>query len=193
MKLILASASRDKAALLHAAGFTFEAMSPGVENEIDVEETPDGYVRRMARLKCDAVHGAAGDDTAVLGAATVVIAEGRVLGAPADAGDASRMLRMLSGREHTVLTAVCLTYVVEGVRQWHTRVDRTVIELAMLSETEVDWYLRTGESMTRAGAFSMQGSGSRFAVRIAGSPANAMGLPVSVVYELCVAAGMTLT
>lgn len=179
--------------MLRAAGFTFEPMPPGVEDDIDVEETPDGYVRRMARMKCDAVLATAGDGAAVLGAATAVIADGQVVGTPVDADDARRMLRMLSGREHTVMTAVCLTYVAEDTRQWRTRVERTVIELAPLSQAEVDWYVRSGEPMTRAGGFSVQGLGSRFATRVAGSPANAMGLPVAAVYELCVAAGMTMT
>ena len=179
--------------MLRAAGIAFDTVPPGVEGEIDIEETPDGYVRRMARAKCDAVRTTAGDAAAVLGAATAVIADGRLLGTPVDADEARRMLRMLSGREHTVMTAVCLTYVADDARQWRTRVERTVIELASLSEAEVDWYVQSGEPMTRAGAFSVQGLGSRFTVRIAGSPANAMGLPVAAVYELCVAAGLTMT
>ena len=178
--------------MLRDAGITFDAIPPGVDDEIDAEETPDGYVRRMARAKCDAVRTAAADDAAVLGAATVAIADGRLLGTPVDADDAVRMLRILSGREHTVMTAVCLTYVAEDARQWRTRVERTVIEVASLSGAEMDSYVQSGEPLTRAGAFSIQGFGSRFTSRIAGSPANAMGLPVAAVYELCVAAGLKM-
>ena len=178
--------------MLRAAGLTFQVIPPGVEDVMDAEETPDGYVRRMAMAKCDAVRPAAGDH-AVLGAATVVIADGRILDRPASEDDARRILRTLSAREHTVMTAVCLSYRAEGARQSRTRVERTIIEVAPLSDSDVEWYVRSGEPMACAGGFSVQGLGSRFARRIHGSHANAMGLPVAAVYELCIAAGMKMT
>ena len=161
------------------AGFEFDVMPVHVDETPDVEETPDGYARRVAMEKALAlVPRAAG--RAVLGAETIVLVDGQILGKPSDAEDAMRMLRLLSGREHDVVTAVCLA---RGPRT-QTRVDRTRVQFAPLTNDELDWYVATGEPMHKPGAYGIQGLASRFITRIEGSYSNVVGLPVSVVYAM---------
>ncbi|MGH9255021.1 MAG: Maf family protein [Vicinamibacterales bacterium] len=188
-RLILASASPRRAALLRAAGFAFEIIAAEIDDRIDVEETPDGYVRRMALTKVDAVMPRA-EGRPVLAAETVIIADGRILGAPSDADDACRMLRLLSGREHIVTTAVCLAFRAGDSWQTRTRVERTTVEFAPLSEADIDWYVKSEEPLGRAGAYAADGLASRFVTRVHGSHSNVLGLPVAAVYELCTAAGL---
>jgi nucleoside triphosphate pyrophosphatase len=186
-RLILASASADVAELLRAAGFRFDAVPVDVHGEIDAEETPDGFVRRIALTRVDAVLPQA-NGRPVLAAEAALVADGRILGRPASAGAASEMLRRLAGREHVVITAVCLAWYADETRQIRTRVERTTIEIGAMTEAEIDWYVQSGEPLQRVGAYAMQGLGSRFVTRVAGSYSNALGLPVAAVYELCVAA-----
>ncbi len=185
---LLASASPRRAELLRAAGIDFDVMPADIDETMDAEEWPDGYVRRIALTKAEAVRPQAGGRP-VLAADTIVIVDGQVLGKPADANDAKRMLRMLSGREHTVMTAVHLVF--ESKSQ--TSVERTTVEFAPLSAAEIDWYLASGEPMDKAGAYAIQGLASRFAARINGSYTNVVGLPVAVVYQLCTNAGLLIS
>jgi nucleoside triphosphate pyrophosphatase len=186
-RLILASETAGPGELLRAAGLRFDPMSVDVHGEIDAEETPDGYVRRMALSKVDAVLAQA-NRRPVLAAETVRVADGRILGTPPGRDAAVEMLRRLAGREHVVITAVCLAWHAEEARQTRTRVERTTIQIAEMTEAEIDWYVQSGEPLQFAGAYSIQGLGSRFVTRIEGSHSNALGLPVATVYELCVAA-----
>lgn len=182
---------------------------------MDVEETPDGYVRRVAQLKAQTVARRA-PGRAVLGADTIVVVDHEILGKPADAEDARRMLRRLSGREHVVMTAVCLItpgpakagrYAQEGPaeagryegaregasKRLELRVVRTTVEFAPLSGAEIDWYIASGEPMDKAGAYAVQGLAARFIARVDGSYSNVVGLPVAVVYDLCRGAGLLVS
>ena len=195
MRLVLASASPRRAELLRAAGFDFDVLPAEVDEAMDVEETPDGYVRRVAQLKAQTVAGRA-PGRVVLGADTIVVVDHEVLGKPADAGDARRMLRRLSGRDHVVMTAVCLVNPAahEGVsKRLELRVVRTTVEFAPLSGAEIDWYLASGEPMDKAGAYAVQGLAARFVTRVDGSYSNVVGLPVAVVYDLCRGAGLLVS
>lgn len=195
MRLILASASPRRAALLRAAGFEFDVIPAEVDEAVDVEETPDGYARRVAQLKAQAV-AARAPGRVILGADTVVVIDHEVLGKPADADDARRMLRRLAGREHVVMTAVSLLNPAarEGAsKRLETRVARTTVEFAPLSAAEIDWYIASGEPMDKAGAYAVQGLGSRFVTRLDGSYSNVVGLPVAVVYDLCRGAGLLVS
>ena len=185
--LVLASASPRRAELLRAAGIEFDVIAADVDETMDAEEWPDGYVRRIAQTKAEVVRAQAGGRP-VLAADTIVIVEGQVLGKPADANDAKRMLRLLSGREHTVMTAVHLAH-----RTVEVRVERTIVEFAPLTEAEIDWYVASGEPLDKAGAYAIQGLASRFAARINGSYSNVVGLPVAVVYQLCTNAGLLIS
>ena len=187
MLLVLASASPRRAELLRAAGFDFDVLPAEIDETMDVEETPDGYVRRVAQLKAQTVARRM-PGRVVLGADTIVVVDHDVLGKPADAEDARRMLRRLSGREHVVMTAVCLVNPAarEGAsKRLELRVVRTTVEFSHLSGAEIDWYIASGEPLDKAGAYAVQGLAARFVARVDGSYSNIVGLPVAVVYDLC--------
>ena len=179
MTLLLASASPRRAELLRAAGFQFDVQPAHVDESIHVNETPEQYVRRVADAKARAVLHDAGNRI-VLAADTTVVADDHILGKPLDAADASRMLGLLSGRRHEVLTAVTLA---RGGRVL-TRVALTEVDFAPLSHDEIAWYIASGEPFDKAGAYAVQGLASRFVVRIEGSHSNVVGLPVALVYTM---------
>jgi septum formation protein len=164
-------------------------MPAGVDEAIDPEETPDGYVRRVAQLKAEAVLSRAGGRP-VLGADTVVVVDNQLLGKPKDGEEARRMLRTLSGREHLVITGICVINPAASSGRAQTSVSRTKVELAALTDEEIDWYVATGEPVDYAGAYAIQGLAARFVKRIEGSCSNAAGLPVESVYDQCRRAGL---
>jgi septum formation protein len=190
MRLVLASASPRRAELLTAAGIEFDVMPADVDETMDVEDTPDGYVRRVAQMKAEAVLPRAGDRP-VLGADTIVVVDHAVLGKPADTADAGRMLRLLSGREHAVMTGVCLINPAAESGRVQMSTARTSVGFATLTDEEISWYLASGEPMGKAGAYAIQGLASRFVTRIDGSYSNVVGLPVALVYDLCKRAGLS--
>lgn len=187
MQLILASASPRRAELLKAAGFQFDVIVADVDESVHPGETPDEHVRRLAEAKARPVVPRAGE-RAVLAADTVVVVDGVILGKPVDDNDARRMLRMLSGRAHEVMTGVCLAH-----GACVTRVVVTTVEFAVLCDEEIDWYVASGEPADKAGAYAIQGLASRFVTRIDGSYSNVVGLPVALVYELCRDAGLLVS
>ena len=139
----------------------------------------------------------------MLAADTVVVIDGQILGKPIDADDARRMLRLLSGRRHEVLTAVALVarsdtggdFPVEAGKSppVSLHVEVTAVEFAVLAKAEIDWYVGTGEPSDKAGAYAIQGFASRFVTRIEGSYTNVVGLPVGLVYAMCTRAGILLS
>jgi len=191
-RLILASASPRRAELLTAAGIEFDVMPADVDETMDVEDTPESYVRRLAQLKAEAVLPRAGDRP-VLGADTIVIVGHAVLGKPADTADAGRMLRLLSGREHAVMTGVCLINPAAESGRVQMSTTRTSVGFAALTDDEISWYVASGEPMDKAGAYAIQGLASRFVTRIDGSYSNVVGLPVALVYDLCKRAGLLVS
>jgi septum formation protein len=179
MRLILASSSPRRAELLAAAGFTFEMSPPHVDESSFPDEDPREYVVRVARTK--AGHARLGDPgTVVLSADTVVVARGRVMGKPADAGEAESMLRILSGIVHDVHTGVCL----RSAREIRTDIVTTRVSFLPLTDEEIAWYVSTGEPLDKAGAYGIQGRASRFINWIDGSWSNVVGLPIATVYRL---------
>jgi septum formation protein len=165
--------------LLTAAGIEFDVRPADVDEARDIGEPPLVYCERLARAKAGVVMALA-PDRVVLAADTVVVAGAEVFGKPADAADARRMLRRLSGGSHEVQTAVAIA-AAGAVR---TVVERTDVEFVPLTEAEIDWYLDSGEPMDKAGAYAIQGLASRFVARIQGSYSNVVGLPVAAVYRL---------
>jgi septum formation protein len=198
MRLVLASASPRRADLLRAAGFTFEVAPVDLDERLHAGEAAEAYVARLAEAKATAAAAAlhAGlkpratsevgpgfspaGDVVVLGADTTVVVRGEVLGKPADAADAERMLRLLSGRTHEVLTGICL---LKGQRRL-VHVEPTRVRVAPLSDAEIAWYVATGEPMDKAGGYAVQGLAARFIDGLEGSYSNVVGLPVEVVYNL---------
>jgi len=180
VRLVLASASPRRAALLAAAGYAFEVRPANVDESVRPGETAAGYVQRLAARKAEAVANPSAHDELVLGADTTVVLDGEILGKPDDDADAGRMLRRLSGRAHEVLTAVAL-------RQGHRTAEglaRTVVHFAQLGEEDLAWYVASGEPRDKAGAYGIQGLASRFVERVDGSYSNVVGLPVALVARL---------
>jgi len=191
-RLVLASASPRRAELLRAAGFDFDVQVVDVDEAVLPDERPDSYVRRVAAAKARAA--ATGPrPRVILAADTAVVVEGTILGKPADAGDAGRMLRLLSGRAHEVMTGVCLIPVGVPEAKYAPRVEVTRVEFAPLSEAEIGWYVASGEPMGKAGAYAIQGLASRFVTRVDGSHSNVVGLPLAWVYVMCREAGLLLS
>ena len=186
-RIILASASPRRAELLRAAGIDFDVQIADVDEATVSGESPDAYVSRVAEAKARVVHERDGTQT-VLAADTAVVIDGEILGKPAGEQDARRMLRTLSGRAHVVLTAVSVFRPGQIV---DTRVETSTVEFAPLSDSEIDWYVSSGESMDKAGAYAVQGLASRFVTRIDGSYSNVVGLPVALVYQMLAAKLLT--
>ena len=179
-RIVLASASPRRAELLRAAGVDFDVQPADVDESLGGGELPIEYVSRLAEAKGRVIYER---DTArtVLAADTVVVVDGHILGKPADGADARRMLRLLSDRKHEVLTAVSVFHPGEIV---DTRVEVTSVEFGALTDSDIDWYVSTGEPMDKAGAYAVQGLASRFVTRIEGSYSNVVGLPVALVYRM---------
>ena len=183
-RLLLASASPRRRELLEQAGIPCDVVPVDVEERRRSEESPRDYAERLARAKA-AAGASRHPDRIVLGADTIVVADRDVLEKPIDDEDAARMLRRLSNRAHDVLTAVAVARGVELISE----VVETRVWLAPLSETEVRWYVATGEPADKAGAYAIQGLASRFVTRIEGSYSNVVGLPVAAVLQLLGRAG----
>lgn len=179
MRLILASASPRRRELLTQAGIPFTVETADIDESQLPGEDPVTYTTRLAREKALAVleKHAGEDDVLVLGADTIVTVDGLLLGKPKDADDAARMLRMLSGRAHEVVTSVALLSVEKTV----SHAERTAVFFQAVNEDEIAAYVDTGEPMDKAGAYGIQGQAARFIPRIEGDYSNVVGLPVAVV------------
>jgi septum formation protein len=178
--------------LLRAAGIDFEILVANVDETITPGELPESYVQRLAEAKAFAVINERQlECPPVLGADTVVVLDHAILGKPADETDARRMLRMLSGRTHRVVTGVCL-YGPGGTGPF-VAVDETTVEFSPLTDAEMTWYVSSGEPFDKAGAYAIQGLASRFIASISGSYTNVVGLPIPVVYELCKKVGLLIS
>ncbi len=175
--LVLASASPRRREILNSAGIPCSVRPAEVDESRLAGETPGDYVRRLAEAKARAVQQ---PGETVLGADTVVVIDGRILGKPRDAADAARMLRLLSGRVHDVITGVCLLRGEECQNVSET----TKVRFRELSDSEIDSYVLTDEPLDKAGAYGIQGVASKFVERIEGCYFNVVGLPISRVYRL---------
>jgi len=187
--LVLASASPRRAALLSEAGFVFQVIPAHVDESEKIGESPRSYVERLARDKAEVV--ARGRPASfVLGADTTVAVDDAILAKPDDAADAARMLRLLSGRSHRVLTGV---YLVGPSGFSRAAVVSTDVTFSRLSEADIAWYVGTGEPLDKAGAYAVQGGASRFVERIDGSFSNVVGLPMELVGAWCREVGIQVS
>lgn len=177
-RLILASASPRRRELLAQAGFTFEVRPAHVNEDARPGEDPIAYVVRLARDKAQAVFAELNDPgVVVLGADTTVTLDGHILAKPEDAADAARMLRMLSGRTHTVVTGVA----VATSTGTEAAAEVTCVQFLTLSDEEIAAYIATGEPMDKAGAYGIQGLAAKWIPRIQGCYFNVVGLPLALV------------
>jgi septum formation protein len=190
LPLILASASPRRRDLLTRAGVTFEVHPADIPEEAHPGEPPIACAQRLARAKALTVAGRVGraPRRLVLGADTIVVIDGVVLGKPRDTDDAVRLLTRLVGRRHRVITAVALTDT-DTLEVHDTAVESEVV-MRPADAREVRAYIATGESLDKAGAYAAQGEGRRFIERIEGSESNVIGLPLEETLALLRAAGL---
>ena len=183
--LILASASPRRAELLRSAGIPFSVDVANIAEEVMPGESPVYHAERLAREKAEVV-AKRNPGRIVLGADTIVVVDDHLLGKPSDAQDAARMLRLLSGRAHEVITGVCLAITVPETRnpKLETFSERTSVLFSSLSSREIEDYIATQEPMDKAGAYAIQGIASRWISRIEGDYANVVGLPVALVWRM---------
>jgi septum formation protein len=181
-KLILASRSPRRAEILRAAGWPFAAVAADIDESAQAGEDAVSYVKRLALNKAQTVADGVSDGL-VLGADTTVVINGEILGQPYDDADARRMLKLLSGNWHEVLTGVALMRAGE-----HAQVlvdhETTRVRFAEMSTEEIDWYVSSGGPRGKAGGYGIQGHAALFVEEIAGDYFNIVGLPVRLVYKL---------
>lgn len=186
MPVVLASGSPRRRALVASLGIDPLVRAPRVDETPCPGEDAAAYVRRLAAAKAAAV--TAGDDELVIAADTTVVVDGELLLKPADAADAARMLRRLSGRTHDVLTGVALRH---GPRV-AVEVVRTAVTFVPLGEDDIAWYVGTGEPFDKAGGYALQGAGAVLVERVDGSVSNVVGLPLATVVAMARRLGFEL-
>lgn len=179
--LILASASPRRHELLTQAGLAFTAEAADLNEDLLPNEAAAAYVQRLAEEKAQAVWNAhrasdtSEDPLVVLGADTCVVVEGQILGKPTDSADARRMLELLSGRTHAVLTGIAAITAEKTVRD----LDITQVTFNVITDSEIGRYIASGEPLDKAGAYAIQGYAARWIPRIEGCYFNVMGLPIA--------------
>jgi septum formation protein len=191
--LILASASPRRRELLTQAGYCFQVEASSVAESRRPGEEAIRYATRLAREKAEEVfvrHQASAEGVTVLGADTVVICDGEVMGKPADAADATRMLLLLSGRTHQVVTGVAVVWASGSAE---VAAELTQVTMRTLSPQEVTDYVAGGEPMDKAGAYAIQGYAGRWIPRISGCYFNVVGLPLALVTSLLEGAQQRMT
>ncbi len=192
-RLVLASQSPRRRELLERLGLALEVRPAHADEAVLPGEAARAYAARVAREKARAVaRDAAAGDEVVLGADTVVVLRGEVLGKPRDADDARRMLARLSGSRHEVLTAVCVRRNAGSPGVELEALVETAVRFGPLSSAAVDWYVSTGEPLDKAGAYAIQGAGGAFVLDVSGSVSNVVGLPLAETVDLLRRAGLPL-
>ena len=182
--LVLASASPRRAELLQQIGLQFMVCAADIDETVQQGETPRDYVLRMAREKAQAIKQHY-PEAVVLASDTSVVIDGTVLGKPSDEEDAHRMLSLLSGRTHLVLTSVCVL-----AEDEQCAVNQTEVLFREVSSSEMASYWASGEPADKAGAYAIQGVGAKFVQRINGSYSGVMGLPLFEVAAMLSEAGV---
>jgi septum formation protein len=179
--LVLASASPRRRELLTQAGFEFQVHPAHIPEDLYPDEDPIAYVTRLARQKAETVYARLSNPrVTVLGADTTVTLDNHILGKPENPEDAARMLRLLSGRTHRVITGVSVV----NASQTQSAAEVTAVQFLTLSEEEISAYVATGEPNDKAGAYGIQGVAARWIPRIEGCYFNVVGLPISLVSTL---------
>jgi septum formation protein len=179
VKIILASGSPRRAEILGFVGWEFEKHTADIDESVIENETPENYVQRLAREKASAV-AAKFADKLILGADTIVLLNGEIIGKPTDLEDARKMLRKLSGRWHEVLTGVAFVKNEKSV----VDLQRTRVKFAEMSNEEIEFLVKNGEPLDKAGAYAVQAQAALFIEKIEGDYWNVVGLPINLVYRL---------
>ena len=178
MQFILASQSPRRRELMSLIGVPFVVRAADIDETMDPGKAPQDEVARVSRKKAEATPR--NPEDVVIAADTIVVCGGRILGKPKDQEDAFQMLRLLSGRDHQVMTGLT---VLHG-EDCRVCTEITDLHFRPLSDREIRRYIRTGEPMDKAGSYGIQGGGALFAEKMAGNYYNVMGLPVCRLYEI---------
>ena len=186
-KIILASASPRRREILNAVGIEFEVVKSDADEEsVSKELAPEIYVQELALLKAvDATKKLKEknrQNMLIISADTVVVSDCKILGKPVDKEDAKRILTSLSGKEHSVITGICITRLDDAFSVCDSVT--TKVKFRKLADTEIDEYIKTGEPMDKAGAYGIQGRGALLTEGICGDYFNVVGLPVSRLCEI---------
>lgn len=183
-KLILASGSPRRAEILTSVGWEFAKDSADIDETELQGESPEDYVQRLAREKAETV-ARKYENAIILGADTTVVIDNQIIGKPLNLTDARRMIKMLSGNWHEVLTGVALIQNSEfKIQNSKTGIQRTRVKFAKMSDKEIEFLVNYGEPLDKAGAYAVQAQAALFIEKIEGDYWNVVGLPISLVYEL---------
>lgn len=185
MRMVLASGSPRRAALLNQLGLEFEVDPPDVDESRLPDERPDAYVERLAREKALTANA---PETLVVAADTAVVHEGHLMGKPGHPEEARSMLRRLAGQVHEVVTGLAVAVGDEV----HSLVDVTTVRMLPMTEDEINEYVETGEPMDKAGSYALQGRSGIFVESISGSPFTVVGLPIHLLPRLILRVGADL-
>jgi len=177
MKLILASSSARRAEILRDAGLPFTVLSAAVDETPVPGEPPQEMVQRLANAKAELVAARAVGPAIIIAADTTVVLDGHILSKPRTSEEARKMLEMLSGRTHSVLTGVTLIRLPDAERR--AFVETTHVHFTKLSDAEITRYLATGDPLDKAGAYGIQGRAGRYVPRVEGCYFNIVGLPLA--------------
>lgn len=180
MRFILASASPRRKELLERIGVKFDII-PATGEEVITKKIPEEVVMELAKQKAEEIAKVAEEDALIIGADTVVVCDGKILGKPKDEEDAFQMLTMLSGREHEVYTGVAM--IDNREKSIENFFERTRVIMYPITEKEIREYIAGGEPMDKAGAYAIQGLGAKFIQKIEGDYNNVVGLPIGRIYQ----------
>jgi septum formation protein len=183
-RLVLASQSPRRSALMRHVGFTFDTVVPNVdEDAVSTSMDPASYVEHLAMLKAETAAAMIDGNAVVIGSDTTVVLDGAVLNKPVDASDAHRMLRMLSGRTHTVYTGLALVGAFEGKSCTRISSRATHVTFRELTDREISAYVESGSPLDKAGAYGIQDDfGAMFVHRVEGCYYTIVGLPLELLY-----------
>ena len=188
MGIILASESPRRSELLARMGLDFEVRTGDHDETMNLSADPSDEVARVSRLKVESVYPYCHADDVIIGADTIVVCDGLIMGKPRSEADAFSMLRRLSGRNHEVMTGLC---VMKGDYIETTTVT-TTLRFRHLSDEEIRAYIATGEPMDKAGGYAIQGLAAMFTVGIDGDYYNVVGLPVCTLSQILRKLGIKL-
>lgn len=178
LSFILASQSPRRKELLAQLGYEFTVASADIDEQVNSGEIPEHYVARLALEKAKVIAGQQPDDVAVLGSDTAVVVDQQILGKPENEKDFQRMMQLLSGRKHHVLTAIAVVVKRNGQSEQHCEVVCTEVQFTALTDNDIHNYWLTGEPQDKAGGYGIQGIGGQFITRIEGSYSAVVGLPL---------------
>ena len=180
--LVLASGSPRRAEILNSVGWKFEKAIPNVDESVIGGESPEEYVQRLASEKARTVSGSY-SNRLVLAADTTVVIDGEIIGKPVDLDDARRMISMLAGNWHEVLTGVAVSH--NGNEE--IGIQSTRVKFAPMTDAEIRFLVENGNPLDKAGAYAVQAQAALFIEGIEGDYWNVVGLPISLVYRLVAA------